>query len=845
MDKAKREKRTIWIHIGVFVLFMIASFLMNWSLLIGENLMKWDIWSAEYPSQMLMSEAIANHTLPLWNPLMRYGTPNYSVLGTPVWYVITLILAWIGYTPVTIAVCYALHVAIGGFGMYLLTGQELKNKEELSKEGYCTGLLVGLLYCGSGIFLSNAQHIMIIISAAWIPYVFLLMREYLGKSQIIYALGAGFFAAQLLLGGYPEMFFDLFLFLIPYTFYFGYKKYNNFVKNIIYCMIKYIVVCIGTICAGSMILLPFLHNMDLITRGNGLGQIPNGYSPITFLSFLFPQMTKFISVIEPSMINYYIGLITILLIPMILAKRQKNKKMYLLLTAVAFLLCMGENSFLHALLYRFCPMYASFRFPTLNRVFIAVFLLLILAPVLQGILESGEVSATVLQFLIGLIAFVVTAGGVGAVIANTNNVDEAQNAEQIKAFSESAIRLGVLLIGYFIGFYAIYKKQLEKIWRNGLVIGLVITEVFSWSYWETPITIARYQQGDYSRSQETRDAIDKEFTKYNERKRGENFAGHSRSTNGLNSKNIVFRQTFDEEGYCSFLLSATAGFVATYFRNIIEQNPEVYFTNHVITSEDMSYEEWVNKADNTPEQIYAERGVEEKISSYQMLNAQVKKKEELDLTTMEQSFVVSRPLSAGKNKTGRLRIYWDTVDAVDTVDVPMELTFVDSEGNQQAVSGKYLINEQEGRYYTDIYFPSVEKEYHEIQGTTQEKVPIGAELVETEKMVSDGIVEVSWFGFNSIRMTVNAPTEGYVTVLQAKHKGWKAYVDGEAGEIDLVNNCFMGVHVSEGQHTILLKFRPTEWFVGTVITVSYNVLLLIMLLLYGKRKYMRRVKIEN
>ena len=78
MDKAKREKKTIWIHIGVFVLFMIASFLMNWSLLIGENLMKWDIWSAEYPSQMLMSEAIANHTLPLWNPLMRYGTPDYS-----------------------------------------------------------------------------------------------------------------------------------------------------------------------------------------------------------------------------------------------------------------------------------------------------------------------------------------------------------------------------------------------------------------------------------------------------------------------------------------------------------------------------------------------------------------------------------------------------------------------------------------------------------------------------------------------------------------------------------------------------------------------------------------------
>ena len=595
-----------------------------------------------------------------------------------------------------------------------------------------------------------------------------------------------------------------------------------------------------------MILLPFLHNMDLITRGNGLGQIPNGYSPITFLSFLFPQMTKFISVIEPSMINYYIGLITILLIPMILAKRQKNKKNVSASDGSSVFIMYGRKFFFTCVIVSVLSNVCKLSFPDLEpSIYCCIFTI---DPCTCfagdfGIRRSFGNSTTVFNWPHSICGD--SRKSVGAVIANTNNVDEAQNAEQIKAFSESAIRLGVLLIGYFIGFYAIYKKQLEKIWRNGLVIGLVITEVFSWSYWETPITIARYQQGDYSRSQETRDAIDKEFTKYNERKRGENFAGHSRSTNGLNSKNIVFRQTFDEEGYCSFLLSATAGFVATYFRNIIEQNPEVYFTNHVITSEDMSYEEWVNKADNTPEQIYAERGVEEKISSYQMLNAQVKKKEELDLTTMEQSFVVSGPLSAGKNKTGRLRIYWDTVDAVDTVDVPMELTFVDSEGNQQAVSGKYLINEQEGRYYTDIYFPSVEKEYHEIQGTTQEKVPIGAELVETEKMVSDGIVEVSWFGFNSIRMTVNAPTEGYVTVLQAKHKGWKAYVDGEAGEIDLVNNCFMGVHVSEGQHTILLKFRPTEWFVGTVITVSYNVLLLIMLLLYGKRKYMRRVKIEN
>lgn len=110
MGKNKRFvlKGHAWNYSGIFLLFLLISFLLNWSLLIGENLMQYDIWDAEYPSQVLMSEAISNHTLPLWNPLVRFGTPNYSVIGTPVWYFVTLILAWIGYTPATVAFSYAI-----------------------------------------------------------------------------------------------------------------------------------------------------------------------------------------------------------------------------------------------------------------------------------------------------------------------------------------------------------------------------------------------------------------------------------------------------------------------------------------------------------------------------------------------------------------------------------------------------------------------------------------------------------------------------------------------------------------------------------------------------------------
>lgn len=95
-------------------------------------------------------------------------------------------------------------------------------------------------------------------------------------------------------------------------------------------------------------------------------------------------------------------------------------------------------------------------------------------------------------------------------------------------------------------------------------------------------------------------------------------------------------------------------------------------------------------------------------------------------------------------------------------------------------------------------------------------------------MTEDSYVDVSWFGFNDIEMKVEAPTEGYVTILQAMHDGWVAYVDGEETEISIVNQCFMGIHVMPGEHDIVMKFRPKEFFVGMSITVIYIITMIVV-----------------
>ena len=369
--------------------------------------------------------------------------------------------------------------------------------------------------------------------------------------------------------------------------------------------------------------------------------------------------------------------------------------------------------------------------------------------------------------------------------------------------------------------------------RKGLIVSVVLIEVFTWSFLETPVSIALREPGEYSWSQIVKEETDQEFTDYKERTQGVNFAGHARSTRALSNKKIIFAQTFDEEGYCSFLLSAAEEFKQSYNRSIIEQNPVVYFTNNVVTSNDISYKKWINRCSNDPEQIFVKKGLDDPIASYQKLEAKVVAREELNLIKTEKGCRIAGELSVAEDKTGRVRLY--LIGNVED-EIFLKIRFTDSNGEQQSYKGDFTVKEEEGKKYVDIYFPSVEQVYQQLKITGEAIQAEKAELVQTERMTSDGTVDVSWFGFNSIQMTVDAPTEGYVTLLQSKHSGWTAYVDGKKADISTVNRCFMGLHVTRGKHTITMKFRPVEWFIGVGFSVLYVIVMVVVFIVYLKKK---------
>ena len=59
-------------------------------------------------------------------------------------------------------------------------------------------------------------------------------------------------------------------------------------------------------------------------------------------------------------------------------------------------------------------------------------------------------------------------------------------------------------------------------------------------------------------------------------------------------------------------------------------------------------------------------------------------------------------------------------------------------------------------------------------------------------------------------------------------------------EIELVNGCFMGIYLEEGNHQVIMKFRPYDFYLG--ITISF--LYLVMVIVCGYMYWRKRTKVN-
>jgi hypothetical protein len=360
-------KKSELLHHGLMLLFVIAAY---WPLSSFHHTTRWDSVETYFPFRYFMSDCLRNGELPLWLPYQLGGYPFYADPQSGAWYPLAWILCSVGpYTLHTFAIEFILTVFIAGAGMYRLT----KSFDAEAR----IALIAGIAYSACGFFISGAEYITWVVSAAWLPWIFWSYHRMTLSGKYGYALLTALFLYLLLSGGYPSFLaVALYLMIVFFALLMLRRQPAASRRSLLWLHLltaaAFVVVSVG-------VLASWYHARAIISRGAELSleAVNNGpFSPRCLESLILPFVTlrgDDVYITDISMRNAYIGLCCLLMLPFA-AGSLRNRKMLVIALAAVFCLtaAMGDYLPVRGWLYDYVPLMRLFRLPAFFRIFFII-----------------------------------------------------------------------------------------------------------------------------------------------------------------------------------------------------------------------------------------------------------------------------------------------------------------------------------------------------------------------------------------------------------------------------------------------------------------------------------------
>lgn len=361
------------------ILFMIITLiLIYYSIISGQLWLKWDVYDAAFPLYVAESDALKAGELPLWEPFVYRGVPLSHLIGVSVWFPLTIILGFIGYTQYLMQIQYLILIILAGIFMYISLYNMVKSP--------WLSMIGGIAYATCGQFVSNAQHLTFIVPMVLFPLLHFAFRKWYrsqGRERIKWSVLMGITLGMFLLNNYPPfLFVSVIYILVEYILflkqaYSNGDKYKTFVEHFKSALIVFAVTCL----TGSASLFTTLEIFGQITREKLSWELASGASlnPWYWFSFISPVFAQIIHAsrfdISLSMSNIYIALPIILIA---IFKKPTKKYEFFLLSIILFsiLLVMGKYGFVYKIFYDFVPSMDAFKFPAGLRYFYFYYIIL-------------------------------------------------------------------------------------------------------------------------------------------------------------------------------------------------------------------------------------------------------------------------------------------------------------------------------------------------------------------------------------------------------------------------------------------------------------------------------------
>jgi hypothetical protein len=316
-----------------------------------------------------MSESLHTGYLPLWNPYINFGIPQYADMNAGYWSPITwLIAGTIGYNTYTFTLEVLLYILLSGLGMVTLSSCFTKSKS--------IQIMAGIAFMCCGYHIGHLQHFNWLSGSAFLPwclwsYFRFIKKPHLGNilaSVLLFYLFIASAHPGLIIGG-------LYFFIAVAIFLFFSKKKGVPLKKIFFpFLIPHTIFMAAILLLSVGIIVGYTDIIPHFMRGDKPAledSIQHSSNIKTWLSFILPMSTVkngLFFITDLSLRNSYFGLVMFIFLLSSFPER-KNSTQKLFLSLGIFFLLISAGGFLKNFAYHYFPLIGYVRLGGEFRIF--------------------------------------------------------------------------------------------------------------------------------------------------------------------------------------------------------------------------------------------------------------------------------------------------------------------------------------------------------------------------------------------------------------------------------------------------------------------------------------------
>lgn len=303
-----------------------------------------------------------------------------------------------------------------------------------------------------------------------------------------------------------------------------------------------------------------------------------------------------------------------------------------------------------------------------------------------------------------------------------------------------------------------------------------------------------------------------------------------------------------------YILSDCENITEYGYKKTILENENTVFENQYDLPLGYCYDEYISENDFTKMTLDEKRKImlhacvlnDEDVKlqkfDYKKFQENVEQSKLGNILFESQNYVVGNEIDTTKSKNDVLNISFEFDNALTQYEVA-NLCFTYNDGTEKSI--KFAIDGINHKFSFDlmnqniksiaiVYSENANLQIQDLKITELSAENYYSNYQDTVKNRKEDVFNITSFEQDKIKGRISLDRDKMVFFSIPYDKGWEITVDGKKQTLETVNLAFMGIELPEGDHTILLKYKPPLYTPSILISIAGCLGLFILILNHKK-----------